>query len=99
MSKKYRFNSNGDAIEPFNFKSSPVTKKEKLIGKNVEVLSIKNSNVLSKGKIKSIDNQYLTVVDPDGIERVYEILQIIVKILPLIEQIVMFFKRIFSKNG
>ena len=99
MKKEYFFNKNGDAIQPLNFKSSPVVKKEKLIGKNVEVLSVKNRNILAKGKIKSIDNQHLTIVDSDGIERVYEILQIIVKILPLIEQIVMFFKRIFSKNG
>lgn len=100
MSKQYFFTQQGHAAKLFNFKGKPIIEKEKMIGKNVEVFSSKDHSFLAKGKIKSIDENEgkITIIDPDGVEQVYEFLQIIVKLLPLIEQIVMFFKRIFSKK-
>ncbi len=99
MRKEHIFKRNRINIQLLDSKSSQVINEKKLIGKNVEILSIENRVLKGKGQIKSIEGEHLTIINSKGIEEIHELLEIIVVILPLIEQIIMFFKRIFSKNN
>lgn len=67
--------------------------------KQVQVLDPVTHEVIDQGELKYRDNEQVIIEDPKtGIEKVYETTKVIVKLLPLLESIWQFIKRLFTKN-
>lgn len=96
--KNYYFNADGSAFTDLTASERTSVKKDFFYNEQIKVYSLDDGKELAKGKVKSIENGKLTLTQPNGIEQVYDILSIIVQLLPLIESIVMFFRRIFTKK-
>lgn len=64
----------------------------------VKVIDSTTQELLDEGKLLYQDDEKTIIEDKSGIEKVYDTTKVIVKMLPLIEAIIAFFKRLFGKK-
>lgn len=65
----------------------------------VQILDPVTNKVIDQGQLKYRDDEQVVIEDPKtGIEKVYETTKVIVKLLPLLETIWQFIKRLFTKT-
>jgi len=64
----------------------------------VKVIDNTTQELLDEGKLLYQDDEKTIIEDKSGIEKVYDTTKVVVKMLPLIEAIIAFFKRLFGKK-
>lgn len=64
----------------------------------VKVIDSTTQELLDEGKLLYQDEEKTIIEDKSGIEKIYDTTKVVVKMLPLIEAIIEFFKRLFGKK-